>query len=179
MTIPVVCRRFTHACGRWAHAPDDADKVRCPHCGAAVRVPEAEPLSRRQGRTNPLVTLVLVHTAVLLLCVLGVAAVVGLTLLSASSASNEQSRRETAKVQAGQLTKACQTYAVDHGNYPPSLEALLQRDAAGGPYVSNPVFLRDPWGNPYQYDPAGPRNGGRLPDIWAQPRSGAVGNWGP
>jgi hypothetical protein len=27
--------------------------------------------------------------------------------------------------------------------------------------------LLDPWGRPYQYDPAGPKNGGKRPDIWS------------
>jgi hypothetical protein len=37
--------------------------------------------------------------------------------------------------------------------------------------------LKDPWGESYGYDPAGPRNGGKHPDIWLELPGGPVGNW--
>ena len=73
------------------------------------------------------------------------------------------------------LTKAAETYKNKQGKYPESL-----KDLAGGGYLEyesrNPLI--DPWGNDYQYDPKGARNGGKKPDIWAvMPDGKEIGNW--
>jgi general secretion pathway protein G len=92
----------------------------------------------------------------------------------------DQSKLNTARVQVKTtLTQACENYYVDHqSNYPASLEALLESDAEGhGPYLKNREALVDPWGKPYQYNSAGPNNGGKQPDIWADSPKGQIGNW--
>jgi general secretion pathway protein G len=89
-----------------------------------------------------------------------------------------EAKKKTAKVQANEITKACETYAIDHGQYPQQLEQLLQRDNFGGPYLKNADALRDPWGNPYRYNAAGTNSGGTQPDVWAEvPGVGQIGNW--
>ena len=41
-----------------------------------------------------------------------------------------------------------------------------------------PDALLDHWKNPYQYDAAGPKNGGKQPDIWTvTPEGKVIGNW--
>jgi general secretion pathway protein G len=90
----------------------------------------------------------------------------------------DQSKRGMAKSQVTTLTKAAENYYIDHSsNYPPSLNALLQQDEGGGPYLKTPDALVDPWGKPYQYDPSGQHNSGRQPDVWADAPGGPVGNW--
>jgi hypothetical protein len=89
----------------------------------------------------------------------------------------EDDKRSAAKAQAKVLTQALEGYRITHGKWPPSLAALLQQDEEGGPWVKNPSDLIDPWGQPYQYNAAGPHNNGRQPDIWADSPSGPVGNW--
>jgi hypothetical protein len=38
--------------------------------------------------------------------------------------------------------------------------------------------LKDPWGKPYSYDPAGPKNAGLKPDIWSAGGGKVlIGNW--
>ena len=40
------------------------------------------------------------------------------------------------------------------------------------------LWADDPWKKPYQYDPSGPRNNGRRPDIWTVAPDGLeIGNW--
>ena len=93
----------------------------------------------------------------------------------------DEARKSTAKTQVkGTLTQAVETYYVQHkSQWPDSLMTLLQRDAEGlGPYLKSQEALIDPWGRPYQYDPAGGRNNGIVPDIWTvAPDGKEIGNW--
>jgi general secretion pathway protein G len=92
----------------------------------------------------------------------------------------DQAKRSTAKNQVKTtLTTAVESYYIDHNsNYPASLDVLLVGDDQGyGPYLKTADALRDPWGNPYHYDPNGPNNAGRQPDIWSDSPQGQIGNW--
>jgi hypothetical protein len=61
----------------------------------------------------------------------------------------------SAKIKARDIRQACQEYAVDHGQFPTSLEDLLTIDSDGkGPYLKSDA-IKDPWGKIYQYDPNG------------------------
>jgi hypothetical protein len=83
-----------------------------------------------------------------------------------------------AAAQATALTTAVKAYHVKHMQYPPALEALAQRQPDGGEPLCKPEALIDPWGKPFQYDPAGPKNGGATPDIWTtRPDGMLLGNW--
>lgn len=78
----------------------------------------------------------------------------------------------------GPLTQACKAYHVRHGEFPETLDKLLERDQFGLIYLEMPDALIDPWGKRYQYDPKGPRNNGEKPDIWTVLANGTViGNW--
>ena len=92
--------------------------------------------------------------------------------------SYEDSKRSAAKVQVKVLTEAAEAYYLSNSSYPPSLQALLVQDPqGGGPYLKTQEALIDPWKNPYQYNPSGPNNSGRQPDIWANSPAGQIGNW--
>jgi hypothetical protein len=83
-----------------------------------------------------------------------------------------------AKADIRSLTSACELYEAINGVRPPSLEALAAPQPNGGAAIVKVEQLTDSWGTPYQYDSAGPRNGGTQPDIWAQtPQSRVIGNW--
>jgi general secretion pathway protein G len=88
-------------------------------------------------------------------------------------------KKGAARVNAQTIAKACDLYKLKNGNYPVNLEVLLQVGANGdGPYLADPKVLIDPWGNPYQYDPAGPQNRGIRADVWAVgPDGQKYGNW--
>src|SRR5262245_4017551 len=75
---------------------------------------------------------------------------------------------EEARATIRLLTRAAQAYEVRYGERPPSLELVRTPPDGAGPGSVEPVSLLDPWGREYQYDPAGPRNDGRKPDVWSR-----------
>jgi hypothetical protein len=79
----------------------------------------------------------------------------------------------------GPLTNACNAYKLKNGDWPNELNDLLDEGERGGPYLSGPGALRDPWGNPFHYDFHGLENDRARPDIWAvNPANGQkIGNW--
>ena len=91
-----------------------------------------------------------------------------------------EARKSEAKIQAHNLTKACQNYELNYRQRPGNLAVLLQKGEYGGPYLESRDFLYDPWGREYQYNQQGPRNNNLYPDIWTtDPDSGReIGNWG-
>jgi general secretion pathway protein G len=91
----------------------------------------------------------------------------------------EKSEDTKAKAQITIISKAVETYMIDHsGGRPPSLEALLQQDERGGPYLETAEAITTPWGGMYQYDPAGGHNNSRKPDVFiVNPRGVEIGNW--
>jgi general secretion pathway protein G len=62
------------------------------------------------------------------------------------------SQKKTAQAQMQMLATALDTYRLDVGGYPASLEELRKSTAPrwDGPYLPREVPL-DPWGNPYVY----------------------------
>jgi len=91
----------------------------------------------------------------------------------------DKAKRGAARTQVKTtLTQACASYEIDHGQRPASLMDLLVADETGhGPYLTTADAVRDPWGQPYQYNPDGPNNAGRQPDIWSQSSGVMIGNW--
>jgi Type II secretion system (T2SS), protein G len=92
-------------------------------------------------------------------------------------------RAQAARVSALNLTKAAQAYEIKFGQPPASLLSLVAPPDGGRPYIEggqNALF--DPWGRPFQYDPAGPKNNGLKPDIWSlgpdpNDKTKFIGNW--
>ena len=91
-----------------------------------------------------------------------------------------------AKVKARTISKAIDTYYIDHGGYPNDLTALLQKSEIGkGPYLTNQNEIIDPWGKQFTYDQSGQKNtaagaaaGLIIPDVYTiTPDGRTVGNW--
>ncbi|MCI0680651.1 MAG: type II secretion system protein GspG [Gemmataceae bacterium] len=89
-----------------------------------------------------------------------------------------------AKVKARTISKAVDTYYIDHGEWPTDLTLLLQKSELGkGPYLTNQNEIIDPWGKQYQYDQNGQKNieyGSviAIPDVFTTTPDGRmVGNW--
>jgi hypothetical protein len=100
-------------------------------------------------------------------------AVVTLILLSLL---REVAKHDLAKSGARLLTTGAMAYHLKFDTYPDRLDQLVH-PPEGGPYVGASA-LNDPWDQPYQYDPAGPRNRGKQPDIWTiTPKGEVIGNW--
>jgi Type II secretion system (T2SS), protein G len=92
----------------------------------------------------------------------------------------EMSKDRRARAQLAALSLAVASFKALHGDYPPSLDELAEPKDGKEPLVKK-GDLSDPWGRPYQYDPAGPKNGGK-PDLWSDGAApgdpgSVIGNW--
>jgi general secretion pathway protein G len=87
----------------------------------------------------------------------------------------EESRINKCRVDVKTLEKACGAYEIQYGVRPDSLQHLVQ-PPGGKPFVEGEALM-SPFG-PYQYNPAGPMNGGLKVDVWAiAPTGEQIGNW--
>jgi hypothetical protein len=87
--------------------------------------------------------------------------------------NTEEARIEIAKADVKNLTKAVEAFKMRQGVFPVKLKDL--QDAG---LVEPGKPLKDPWGSDYEYDPKGPKNGGKKPDIWCNaPEKKKIGNW--
>lgn len=87
----------------------------------------------------------------IVLAILGLlAALVGPSLFG----NLEKGKRTTASAQISNLASALDSYRIDVGRYPQSLDGLREndtgRDAWAGPYMRE--VPQDPWGNDYHYE---------------------------
>jgi general secretion pathway protein G len=89
----------------------------------------------------------------------------------------DEAKEGTAKGQIKTLTDAAQTYKLNNGDYPASLEAMTQAQPNGGSPLIEADQLRDPFNQPFGYDPSGSHNGGMKPDIWCNRPGRQIGNW--
>tara|TARA_B100000575_G_C22877841_1_gene511729 strand:+ start:276 stop:683 length:408 start_codon:yes stop_codon:yes gene_type:complete len=93
--------------------------------------------------------------------ILVVMAIIGmLAVMVAPNIFTQQvgAQRDAALSQVAALETALDTYRLDVGQYPDSLEGLVQNDSGraawNGPYLRRQVPL-DPWGNYFAYDSDG------------------------
>jgi general secretion pathway protein G len=91
----------------------------------------------------------------------------------------EDAKLSDARIKVKMIGDMVQQYRLQNGDqYPPSLEALTQPGPLGSQPYSDMQGLMDPWGKPFQYDPAGQHNNGLKPDVWTTtPNGGTIGNW--
>jgi type II secretory pathway pseudopilin PulG len=108
--------------------------------------------------------------------IVALAGVGGFYFMQAADKAKVDIARTKAK---GDLTTACKNYWLDHNNqWPPSLEVLVTGDENGKVYLEDAEAIRDPWGQPFTYDPSGNHNAGRKPDIYTtSPGGEQIGNW--
>jgi type II secretory pathway pseudopilin PulG len=97
-------------------------------------------------------------------------------ILSQMEGANEK----IAKVKAGQIAEAVQTYYINNQQWPNSLQELTQPGSApGGKAALAAEGILDPWGKPYTLDVNGPNHQGSAPDVYTMSPSGKqIGNWG-
>jgi len=90
----------------------------------------------------------------------------------------EDARKDRARTDVQTLTRACQAYQLRMGNFPASLNSLIQPEDGGKPFIESAEMINDPWNQPYRYDPSGPMNNQMKPDISTVAPDGAqIGNW--
>jgi Type II secretion system (T2SS), protein G len=90
--------------------------------------------------------------------------------------AGDSDRVSRVKMDLKTLTKAVHAFNDSAGKYPVTLDELTN-PPDGKPFVETDALV-DPWGRPYDYDPRGPRNHGKQPDIWTATLDGElIGNW--
>ena len=92
-------------------------------------------------------------TLVELLLVLVILALIGGLVLPGIIGKAEGAKVKAASSQIDRLSMAVESYYLDTGTTPESLEALIEETDAGGwngPYVKS-SSLKDPWGREYVY----------------------------
>jgi general secretion pathway protein G len=89
----------------------------------------------------------------------------------------DSSKIKTAETQLKLLETALDTYRLDVGKHPASLDELIKGTAKNwdGPYLPKEVPL-DPWGNPYVYVVPGPD--GKAFDLRSYGKDGKSGGEG-
>ena len=68
-------------------------------------------------------------------------------------------QRTTAASQISNMASALDSYRLEVGSYPDSLQGLVENDTGSGkwngPYLRGDEVPLDPWDNPYHYEPQG------------------------
>ena len=64
----------------------------------------------------------------------------------------EDAKKDRARIDVKMLSDAINSYKVQHGDYPPTLEALTVRPADGSTAYVELTALIDPWNQPYVFD---------------------------
>src|SRR5262245_19074193 len=86
-----------------------------------------------------------------------------------------------ARIDVRTFTVAVKACTLRHdGNPPPTLESLVNTPGERPIVDGGKDVLIDPWEQPYKYDPKGPKNDGKQPDIWSEGPPGKkqpIGNW--
>src|SRR5690606_18327481 len=94
-------------------------------------------------------------TLIELLIVMAILAMLAALVGPAFFGSLGRSERSTAQTQISNFASALDTYRLDVGRYPNSLQGLITNDRGSrrwsGPYLRADAIPMDPWGNEYQY----------------------------
>jgi type II secretory pathway pseudopilin PulG len=90
----------------------------------------------------------------------------------------EDAKVSTAKINCNGLSSLVETYKINNGQYPTSIEQLTQPQPNGSSAMASPDKIKDPWGKLYQINPNGPHNGGNKADVFTvTPKGVTVGNF--
>lgn len=115
-------------------------------------------------------------TLVEMLLVLVILATLAAIVIPRFTGRSEQARTTAAQSQLASFQLALDSYEVDTGTYPRSLDALVSEPAGvrgwRGPYMQNVPL--DPWGNDYVYTYPGSQNPGGY-DLMSPGPSGRAG----
>ena len=121
-------------------------------------------LSKRSGFTLIEIILVVV--------IIGILAGIAIPKLGGKS---EKAMIAQAQANITAISMAIQEYEIMNGEYPPSLDALLD-ESKGGPFMEKKVIPTDPWGTPYQYAAPGSHNTHTF-DLSCTHNDVVVNNW--
>ena len=126
-------------------------------------------------------------TLVELMLVVTIIGILAALVIPRIAGKSEQARETAARADIfGGIKTALDSYEVDNGFYPKSLQDLIQQPSNArnwhGPYLDPPKLPIDPWGNPYVYYYPGKHNpsGYDLLSMGPDGKEGTdddIGNW--
>ncbi|VGO12968.1 Type II secretion system protein G [Pontiella desulfatans] len=88
----------------------------------------------------------------------------------------EQAKIAKAKQTINTLSMAVQEYEMMNGNYPSSLEGLLD-ESKGGPFLERKVVPKDPWEKPFMYSAPGSHNSHTFDLSCTSAKGTVINNW--
>lgn len=88
----------------------------------------------------------------------------------------EKAKISQAKANITALGMAIQEYEIVNGDYPPSLDSLLD-ESKGGPFMEKKVIPKDPWDKPFTYAAPGSHNTHTFDLSCTSPKGTVVNNW--
>lgn len=122
--------------------------------------------TRRAGFT--LIEILLVVVIIGILASIGIPAIAG----KSEKAKNAQAKSNIVMLSSGLLM-----YEMNNGEFPSSLEGLLDSSKEGFPFISNNTIPKDPWGNSFVYTTPGSRNAFSF-DLSCTSKDGTpIANW--
>ena len=88
----------------------------------------------------------------------------------------EQANLTKAQATIATLSAAVQEFEIINGDYPSSLDELVD-ESKGGPFLQKKVVPVDPWGTPYIYAAPGSHNTHTFDLSCTSPKGTVVNNW--
>jgi general secretion pathway protein G len=88
----------------------------------------------------------------------------------------EKAKISQAKSNITALSMAIQEFEMMNGNYPSSLDQLLD-ESKGGPYMEKKAIPKDPWDKPFSYAAPGSHNNHSFDLSCTSPKGTVVNNW--
>lgn len=122
-------------------------------------------LSKRSGFTLIEIILVVV--------IIGILAGIAIPRMGGRT---EKAMIAQAKSNITALSMAVQEYEMMNGNYPSSLEQLLD-ESKGGPYMEKKAIPMDPWDKPFVFAAPGSHNTHTFDLSCTSPKGTVVNNW--
>jgi general secretion pathway protein G len=122
-------------------------------------------LSKRSGFTLIEIILVVV--------IIGILAGIGIPKLGGKS---DKAKIAQAQGNIQMLGMAIREYEIINGDYPSSLEGLLD-ESKGGPFLEKKVIPTDPWGTPYVYAAPGSHNNHTFDLSCTSSKGVSINNW--
>ena len=122
-------------------------------------------LSKRSGFTLIEIILVVV--------IIGILAGIAIPRMGGKT---EKAKIAAARSNVQSIGMGIQEYEIMNGEYPASLDALLD-ESKGGPFMEKKSIPLDPWGNPFIYAVPGARNTHTF-DLSSSGHEEEVNNWG-
>jgi general secretion pathway protein G len=118
-------------------------------------------------------------TLVELLLVLVILALIAGLVLPGIIGKAESAKAKAASSQISRLSMSVESFYLDTGNTPSSLEELVNEPSGAtgwnGPYIKNSL-LKDPWGQPYIYRVPGEHGDFDIQSYGADRQQGGEGN---